>query len=342
VSLRLLELTIPDGEAERLPDLFAEIPVIHLTVAESGDADDFVRVLVDAQHVEAVTDVLVNHYGPREDFRIVSLPVEATVPSVEPSSGSDRSQEGTEAGEGETEKKPQRISREELYEDLAEAAKLTNIYLVMVALSTVVAAVGLIRGDVAIVIGAMVIAPLLGPNIALSLACTLGDPGLARRALKAIGAGVVVAGALAFLVGMILTVDPSTRQIAARTQAGFADILLALAAGTAGTLAFTSGVPAVVVGVMVAVALLPPLATAGLLAGSGHWMLAGGALMLVLTNVTCVNLAATATFLVQRVRPRTWWETEKAKRATRIAVTTWIIMLLVLAGLMLLSQLGMA
>jgi len=334
VPLRLLELTVPDGEADHVPDLLRDLPVLHLWTAGSGEEDDLVRILLDAQHVEALSDVLVNHYGPRDDFRLISLPVEATVPAVAPPEG--EGAEGEDKGSGQ--KTPQRISREELYEDLSDAAKLTSIYLVMVALSTVVAAVGLIRGDLAIVIGAMVIAPLLGPNIALSLACTLGDPDLAKRSLKAVGAGVAVAAALSFLLGVVFTVDPSTPAIAARTGADFADIILALAAGAAGTLAFTSGVPAVVVGVMVAVALLPPLVTAGLLAGSGHWMLAGGAFMLVVTNVTCINLAATATFLIQKVRPRTWWEAERAKRATRLAVATWIIMLAVLLGLMVLSH----
>ncbi|MCB9898641.1 MAG: DUF389 domain-containing protein, partial [Planctomycetes bacterium] len=112
------------------------------------------------------------------------------------------------------------------------------------------------------------------------------------------------------------------------------DIALALAAGAAGSLAFTSGVSGVVVGVMVAVALLPPLVVAGLLAGSGHWTLAARALVLLLTNVTCVNLAAVATFILRKVRPRTWWEGERAKKATRIAVTTWIVMLGVLLALM--------
>src|SRR5665811_313348 len=116
----------------------------------------------------------------------------------------------------------------------------------------------------------MVIAPLLGPNIALSLASTLGDLHLAKRSLKAVGVGVATAAVLSVLLGVALRVDPSAPQLAARTQAGLGDIALALAAGAAGSLAFTSGVSAVVVGVMVAVALLPPLVVAGLLAGAGH------------------------------------------------------------------------
>lgn len=228
--------------------------------------------------------------------------------------------------------------REELYDDLGEASKLTRVYVVMVALSTLVAAVGLIRGDIAIIIGAMVIAPLLGPNVALSLASTLGDPHLARRPLKAMGVGVATAAVLSVLLGVSLRIDPSAPQLAARTQAGLGDIALALAAGAAGSLAFTSGVSAVVVGVMVAVALLPPLVVAGLLAGAGHGALAAGALILFLTNVTCINLAAVATFLLRKVRPRTWWEAERAKRATWIAAATWIAMLAILVVLMWLGR----
>ena len=191
---------------------------------------------------------------------------------------------------------------------------------------------------IAIVIGAMVIAPLLGPNIGLSLASTLGDLDLAKRSLRAIGAGVFTAAAVSLLLGVALTVDPAGPEIAGRTHAGLGDIALALAAGAAGSLAFTSGVPAIVVGVMVAVALLPPLVVAGLLAGSGHGKLAFGAFILLLTNVTCINLAAVGTFLIQKVRPRTWWEADRARKATWIAAGTWIIMLgimvsLILAGL---------
>jgi uncharacterized membrane protein len=81
---------------------------------------------------------------------------------------------------------------------------------------------------------------------------------------------------------------------------------------------------------MVAVALLPPLVTAGLLAGSGHTSLALGALVLVLTNVVCINLSGVLTFLAQRIRPRTWWEEKKARKATRRAITLWVVILLVL------------
>jgi uncharacterized hydrophobic protein (TIGR00341 family) len=336
MALRLVDVTVPQEELEGIPDLLEDVRVVDVWTWESDNDTGLVRVLLDAKDAETLSDLLVGKFGSQDGFRLVLLPVEATLPKVEEPSEEETEEDG--ASEESEESEPQRISREELYEDLSESSELTYVYVVMVALSTVVAAVGLTRGDIAIVIGAMVIAPLLGPNVALSLAATLGDPDLARRSLKAIGVGVGTAAVLSMLLGTLLEVDPSGPEIAARTRAEIGDIALALAAGAAGSLAFTSGVSGVVVGVMVAVALLPPLVVAGLLAGAGHGTAASGALILLLTNVTCVNLAAVGTFLVQKVRPRTWWEADRAKKATRLAVATWIILLAILLALILLGE----
>jgi uncharacterized membrane protein len=98
-------------------------------------------------------------------------------------------------------------------------------------------------------------------------------------------------------------------------------------------LAFTTGAPSALIGVMVAVALLPPFAVFGLLLAAGEFDAASGAFLLVATNVICVNLAGTLTFLVQGLRPQSWWEAKRAKTATRIAIATWVILLMILAAL---------
>lgn len=336
MALRLLEATVPSDDLGRIPGLLDEYKTLHVSSLPASDGQGVARILLDSEDAEAITDLLVQEFGTRDGFRITLLPVEATLPALE----RPEPDESASTTPEEPPKASNRISREELYEDIAHASETNAVYLVMVGLSTVVAAVGLLRGDVAVVIGAMVIAPLLGPNIGLALACTLGDPTLARRSLKAIATGGATAAALSFAMGMLLTVDPTGPQLAARTHPGVGDVLLALAAGSAGSLAFTSGVPAVVVGVMVAVALLPPLVGAGLLAGAGHWALAGGAITLALSNVAALNLAAVGTFLARKVEPRSWWESERAHRATRIAVTTWILMLATLVALILLTDFG--
>jgi uncharacterized membrane protein len=116
------------------------------------------------------------------------------------------------------------------------------------------------------------------------------------------------------------------------------DLVLALAAGTVGALAFTTGIHTPLVGVMVAVALLPPLVATGLLAGAGLWVQSLKAMLLYSTNLICIMLAAVATFMLQGVRPRTWWEADEARRSSRRALAMLTTLALVLLGLILLAR----
>jgi len=334
-TLRMMEIVVPEDRAGELSDLLGEDEELFGVWTDPLDEGLVrARVLLPTGHTEGLSDRLSEHFTGADGFRIVLFAVEATVPRVEEPEEPEADEAGAPGAEAEAppEHQPLRVSREELYADLQEASGLSGVYLVTVVLSTLVAALGLVRGDIAVIIGAMVIAPLLGPNVALALAVTLGDVALGARALKTIGAGVATAAAVSVGMGLLLTVDPSVPAIASRTSASFSDLALALAAGSAGALAFTTGIPTALIGVMVAVALLPPLATTGLLLGSGQVGPAAGAGLLVLTNVACINLAGIVTFLAQRVRPRTWWEEERAKRATKIAMALWLAVLAVLAA----------
>jgi uncharacterized hydrophobic protein (TIGR00341 family) len=276
-------------------------------------------------------DAVQQRFGETEEFRVVLLPVEASLPRQVPEENDKVLRLHRIDGSG------YRVSREELYTEVSEGTQLTPVFLCMTGLSAVVAAIGLLRDDLVVLIGAMVIAPLLSPNVTLALATTLGDFAMAKGALKAQAVGVAIAAVLSVLIGHVLGVDPHVQTVASRTHVGPADIALALAAGAAGTLAFTSGLPSAIIGVMVAVALLPPLVAAGLLLGAGHPDLALGALLLLSANVICVNLSGVVTFFVQGVRPRVWWKAERAKKATKRALVLWVALLAVLAGVILLA-----
>jgi uncharacterized membrane protein len=95
----------------------------------------------------------------------------------------------------------------------------------------------------------------------------------------------------------------------------------------AGALSLTSGVSNAIVGVMVAVALLPPLVTFGLLIGSGYWQVAVGSMLLLLTNLICLNLAGLITFSVQKIRPGKWREADFAQKVRHIAFWIWFVLL---------------
>jgi uncharacterized hydrophobic protein (TIGR00341 family) len=201
-----------------------------------------------------------------------------------------------------------------------------------------VAVVGLYYNSVAIIIGAMVIAPLLGPNMAMSLGTTLGDMSLLRSAILTALAGIVTTMVLSVFIGILLQANPDLPELASRNGVGMGDIAVALASGCAGALAFTTGVSTALIGVMVAVALLPPLVAFGLLLGGGHPALAMGALSLFLVNLISVNLAGVTTFMAQGIHPATWWEKDQADKATHTALKLWVAMLAVLIILILLFQ----
>lgn len=322
MALRFVEIFIPADKETELFDLLAEFESITIVQKELYEQLLHTKLLLNIEHTEELTDHLEARFSHTERFRIVIVAVEATIPHIE----------NTAATETSSHRKIKfaRISREELYHDILEASQLSWLFTTMVSLSSIVAVIGLIRNNTAAVIGAMVIAPLLGPNVALSLASALGDIQLAKDARKANFVGIGLPLCLAALFGMFFGADHAGPEILSRTRIDHYDIILALAAGIAGTLSFTMGLPGAIIGVMVAVALLPPLVVCGILLGSGQWDLAGNAALLFGANLICVNLAGVVTFLIQGVRPLWWWDKEKAHKATRRAIITWVICLLIL------------
>ncbi len=355
MSLRLLQLLVAEEHRDRAMEILRGDERVPQWDMELADGRVLVQALLPATGNEPVLNELEEAFRDTDGYRVVFLSVEATVPRLEddPSEGAPEGEGGPEGEEGTgtdpkkvirggekevgSEKVPARINREELYTGVLEGSQASPYYLSMVALSAVVACSGLMLNDVAVIIGAMVIAPLIGPSMGISLATALGDLKLGRAAMLASLAGVSVAFVLSAAAGLVLDVDPTGSEIASRTELGWGNLSLALAAGAAGAISLAQGVGAGLVGVMVSVALLPPLAVAGLLIGSGYLEGGFGALLLTGANVVCVNLAATAAFLVQGVRPNTWWEGDRRKRAIWIAAALWGGLLLALVAILMLG-----
>ena len=342
MALRVVEIIVPDGEGDQVEGVLKDVSIHGLWLRDLLDGRDSVKILLDAGEAETVLDLLDKHFIWGDRARLLLYSVEATRPKIlepgeEGEPGKSTPTIPPEAGEKQH-RLPERISRDELQEGLAPGAKVGWVYVTMVLLSAIIAAVGLIRNDVVILIGAMVIAPLLTPNMALAFGTTLGDLHLARRAALTTGVGMGAALFFAVMLGLLVPFDSGVQAFVARTQIGIGDLVLALAAGGAGALAFTTGVPAGLVGVMVAVALLPPAVVTGMLAGKGEWNGALGALLLLLGNIICVNLSATLVFVVQGIRPRTWWDRDRAKRSTWIASLLWGGLLASLVVIILLSR----
>ena len=329
MALRLIKVLPPEG-FENAGDIVSKDDVIDLWIEKTESGRDSISILADVELTEKILEEIEQSFSGKEDYRIILMPVSATIPK-QPVDEDEKDEKGEKVTEKDESKRVKRISREELYEDIKEIVDVSWVYLVLIALSCIVAANGLIRNSPAMVIGAMVIAPILGPNVGLSLATTLGDIHLLKRSLKSIVYGFSLGMFLSIMMGLLLPFNPDVYEIMSRTEVSFADIALGLAAGVAGCLSFTRGISAAVIGVMVAVALLPPMVATGLLLGSGYYDLAWGAALLTITYIICVNLAGILTFVLQGIKPKSFTERRDGEELSRYAILIWIGMLIILS-----------
>ncbi|MHA6333266.1 TIGR00341 family protein [Qipengyuania sp. CAU 1752] len=314
----------------------AEFPRLEETVArhcrrfwreDVPGENEKLTCLVQQRYTERLLDDLEEAFSAVPGFAVIVSPVEATIPALEESAATELPANGDMRPLSPIERwfSRDRLSTDELYDDIEESLRLRPTYLVTVLLSTVIAGLGMHSGQTAVVIGAMVIAPLLGPTMGLAMAATVGDFRLGRRAATTLGIGTLLAVFAGLLVGWSVSIDPSVSELRNRTIVQPADIALALACGAAGVLAFSRGTSLSLVGVMIAVALVPPLAACGIFLATGDMQLAGGAAYLYCINLVCVNVAGIVTFLLQGLPPRSW-------RITGGIFALWAFVLVLLAA----------
>jgi uncharacterized hydrophobic protein (TIGR00271 family) len=173
-----------------------------------------------------------------------------------------------------------------------EDARWSLRYALMVVLSAGIAVLGLLQSSPAVVIGAMLISPLMGPIIGLGFALAIFDWRGVRRALLALAAGSLLAVAFTALVVALSPLQAVTPEILARTRPNLFDLLIAIFSAMAGTYATIRGKGATIVGVAIATALMPPLATVGFGLASANAAIATGAVALFFTNLLAIALTA--------------------------------------------------
>ncbi len=283
---------------------------------------DLVRLQIYApeEGQQDLIDALQAHMSRHKEARITILAVEATIPPYEPSEEEQASRKSRRTTQ----------SREELYADVSSQARPGRDYFLFIALSTVVAIAGLVEGSAAVVIGGMLIAPMLGPILAFTLGVALGDSKLMLRASISTLLGILLILALCLPVGFLWPWQLASPEILSRTRVGFDGMAIALASGAAAALALTRGASETLVGVMVAVALLPPTATLGLMLGAGELPQALGAAGLLAVNIVSINIAAQVVFVVRGVTPRTWYAKTRARRSSWINAGVWLVLFVAL------------
>lgn len=184
----------------------------------------------------------------------------------------------------------QKIDYPEVRVKIEANALPSRMYFIMNILSAIIASYGLVTNSAAVVIGAMLVAMMLGPITGVALAIIDHRMPLLRKSLITVLLGITLVLIVGFIVGWLHKDQPLTAEILSRTQPTSMDLMIALAGGTAGAYAMVSPhLSVAVVGVAVATALVPPLAASGILFANGETRLGFGALLLAVTNIIAIQ-----------------------------------------------------
>lgn len=176
---------------------------------------------------------------------------------------------------------------------VARDARLDRKFLLLITLSAAIATLGLLQGSAAVVIGAMLVSPLLGPIMGIGFGLATLESNLIKRSLVTMAAGMAVAIIVAMLLIWLSPINDVTPELRARTQPTLLDLGVAVVGGIAGVYAIMRKLSGVMVGVAIATALVPPLSTVGFGLATGRPDFALGAALLFLTNTLAIAFAAT-------------------------------------------------
>ncbi|MEM1106251.1 MAG: DUF389 domain-containing protein [Pseudomonadota bacterium] len=186
------------------------------------------------------------------------------------------------------------IDHNEVVEHVREEGHVTGRYIFMSVMSCGVATLGLLLSSPAVIIGAMLISPLMGPIMALGFSLTILEWSSLRRALVAQISGVFAAVAIAFVLVWISPLKEMTQEIVTRSRPNLFDLGVAVFSGLAGGYAVIHRKGETIVGVAIATALMPPLAVVGFGLAVQNWDVAAGAFFLFMTNLLAIAFCVVA------------------------------------------------
>ncbi len=334
--MRLIQTLVPEGKHATVVDILESEEIDFAMTEESSKSNysDVVYIPAESERVEEIVDKLRDVGVEREGYMVIT-DVETIV-----------SEQFEEKKEEEADNGDERISRDELRTKAQNLSRSTPNYLALTIISAIVATAGLLQDSAAVVVGSMVIAPLIGPAMASCVGTVINDDDLFWEGIRSqtIGLSVAVLSAVVFAVGYRLLLAPELelliiQQIAERAHPGLLALAVALGAGTAGALALTSGADEALVGVMIAVALMPPAASVGLGVAYLDPRLAFGASVLVMVNLLSINAAGIVTIWIKRYKPSHWYDAQQARRITAERLVVFTLAILMLTSFLAMSSL---
>lgn len=328
--MRLVEILVPKRKREPIEDILEEENVEYTVTEEESREEPSVLITfpLPASAVESILDELRKTGIERDSYTVI---VEAE--TVVSNKYDDLEQRYAQSAA--------RISREEMQARAKDLTPRYSTYIVMMVLSMFVATAGLLLDSPAVVVGSMVIAPLIGPALGASVGTVIDDRPLFRRAVKqqviGLGIGVVTAAVFGFFVRKTGLVPPvidlfEISEIEGRLSPDLLSLVIAIGAGVAGAWTLTAGTSVALVGVMMAVAVVPPLGVVGIGIAWGLPRVAIAASVLVLVNMFTINITSLGVLWYKGYRPENWYQQDEARIETKKRAIVFAVLLIVLSG----------
>ncbi|ELY65306.1 TIGR00341 family protein [Natronococcus jeotgali] len=330
--MRLVQLTVPTGKRRTILEALEDRGVDYVVTDEESDRKYAAVVYFPLPDpaVEPVLDELQDA-GVGEDAYTVVVDAETVV-----SRRFEALREEYEEGDVESD----RISRQELETEAESLTPTFAVFATMTIISSLVATSGLLLDSPAVVVGSMVIAPLIGPALGASVGSVIDEEELFVESVTYQIVGIVfaigAAAVFAWMVKVTNIVPPGldiseVGEISERLAPDLLSLVVALGAGVAGIVSIATGISVALVGVMIAAALIPPAAAAGVAIAWGQPTAAIGSTALVLVNVLSVNLAGLLTLWYLGYRPESLFELGQTEKRVRKRIVGLVVIVLVFA-----------
>ncbi|WP_198665694.1 TIGR00341 family protein [Haloprofundus halophilus] len=332
--MRLVQVMVPAGKREAILNLLDD-EGIDYALSDETSGREYIAIVSIPLPTNAVEPVLekLRETGIERDAYTVVLDAETVI---------SRRFDGLREKYAEEEDNGDRIAREELVASAEQLAPEMPVFVTMTVISAVVATAGLLLNDAAVIVGSMVIAPLVGPAMATSVGSVVDDRDLFLRGAKqqiAGGALAIVSAAVFALILRLTGIAPfgvqevfQVQQVRLRLAPDVLSLAVALAAGVAGALSISSGVSAALVGVMIAAALVPPIAVVGIGIAWGSPATVLGSFVLVLVNFISINFTALGVLWYMGYRPVDLFQRPSAEDATFRRILVLGVAILVLSS----------
>ncbi|WP_047985559.1 TIGR00341 family protein [Ornithinibacillus californiensis] len=333
MELQLIEAYVPQQHFQNVDASLKDFPSVSYWISNEPIDRTHIRILVDKTKTEDILNYLEKQAKAMEGFEVLLFPVQTYIARL-----TEEEKKQREKTKEEDASKLQRVSRQELLGTIKKTSNITLNYTLLIIIAAIVVTIGFIQNSPAVIIGAMVIAPMLGPVISIAFSSILGDSTILRGSMMTLLYAVVIVVVISVGFTFFFPVPIDSSEFSSRTHVNIADIVLAFVTGIAGALSTLNKLPGSLVGVMVAVALIPPNVVLGMTLGARMWKEAYGSMLLLAGNISAVILAGIIVFSLSGIRPVRWSEVEKAKTSRKRSILFVSLVIVILVIVILFSK----